>query len=84
MATNKYANHPNNVMIREWSNENRGRSSGLSTLMFPDYKVPQVVIGCYRNGEQLFDDEMVERAKPFMAQIELEEKQGKRKVYKGN
>ena len=83
MATNKYANHPNNVMIREWSNENRGRSSGLSTLMFPDYKVPQVVIGCYRNGEQLFDDEMVERAKPFMAQIELEEKQGKRKVYKG-
>lgn len=82
MLQYKYANHPNNVLIREWCNANRGRGSSLSESLFPNIMHPKVGLGKYKCGEQLIDDEMLERAKVFISEIEALEKSGKRKVYK--
>lgn len=82
MIQYKYANHPNNVLVREWCNANRGRASSLSELLFPDIMHPKGGLGKYKCGEQFIDDDMLERAKVCIAEIEALEKSGKRKVYK--
>lgn len=82
MIQYKYANHPNNVLVRDWCNANRGRGSSLSEFLFPDIMHPKVGLGKYKCGEQFIDDEMLERAKVCIAEIESLEKAGKRKVYK--
>lgn len=80
MAEYKFANHPNTVLVRDWCNDNYGRGSALSELMFPNNQHPKVGLGKYKCGEQFLDDNMLSTAKEFMAQIEYEEKCGIRKV----
>lgn len=80
MAVYKFANHNNNVIVREWCAKNRGRSSALSEMLFPHLKVPKTGISKYKCGEMCVDDELLERAKSFMEVIEKEEANGIRKV----
>lgn len=82
MVQYKFANHENNVLVRNWCNENRGRGVTLSEQLFPEMQHPGSGIAKYKCGEQFIDDEMLIRAKVIMAEIEELEKQGKRKVYK--
>lgn len=82
MAQYKFAEHENNVLIRDWCNANRGRSSSLSEYLFPNNLHPKAGLGKYKCGEQFIDDDMLAKAKPFMAEIESLEKAGKRKVHK--
>lgn len=74
---NKYANHPNNIFLREWCSY-RGRQTALVQLMYPE--MSRSYLGGFVNGEGLFDDDQMKLAKPLMDQIEQEERTGKRKL----
>lgn len=79
MAVYKYANHDNNVAVREWCNASRGRGTLLSEQLFPHMQHPKSGINKYKCGEQLIDDVMMEKAKVIMDEIEKLESSGKRK-----
>lgn len=77
----KYAMNENNVILRDWCNENKGRGAGLSKILFPENKNSTNTISKFKCGQQCVDDEMMEKSKSIMKMIEQEELQGKRKVY---
>lgn len=81
MAQYTYANHPNNVEVRNWCNDNKGRGSSLSEKLFSYMKHPKSGIAKYKCGEQLIDDVMLENARVIMREIEALEKSGKRKIH---
>lgn len=69
----EFENSPNNVQLRTWCNEARGRAKALGLALYPNSKNPSSNLTLYISGGTRISEELMSKIKSAMIHVELHE-----------